>query len=429
MQRKGSLSVTASALLLVTTMFGAGLLDLPTGFAKLGNAFAPVALLLVGLVTFASLVFLTYSAEASQLFTYSELCKEVGKPLSVLLDCSVVCVCYGATLGYGILLANYAGGLIPKIAENVYLNRAVVGFPLLAPLFFLANLKSIEKLRFVTWLTVVATFTVALELLYYKFIAKFKFDEGNLGSGLPNAGKREYTSGISSIIFSLGCQQSVVPAYAGLRNRSFRSSIIMAALACTFGLCIYGTVGMVGFGIFGNSLRIHDFMRILANSIGKDDAKMIGFAEYVRSQTFDKNGIIPMIPVLAFIGVLFAAFPVQTYAAKQSMLNLLPEKLKNNSTLFFMTVIQFIAVYTCIIANVEGLSVIRFLGIVACPVMAFVCPSVIYMKIVGRRRLGFYLAAAILPLAAGFMTVGLYDFVSQLRGSAGQKVSSVSSSN
>lgn len=395
MKNPGKLSITAGSLLIVNTMLGAGAISLPGCFVGLGWATASGILALALALTFVSLIFLTYSAEMSQIFSYPEMCREVGKPLGIILESAIVLNCYGATLCYGLYMVEYITKLVSVPGLCNLGQRAVVGLVILAPLFFLAHLRSLKKLSFVSWLTMGATTLVILELVFYTFFSGYKTKNMPV-KALDNG----YTKGIFPIIFSLGCQQNAVVVYSELLNRGMGTSVWTMGLGCVFGGMIYALIGYLASRLFG-AFKEKNFLLILIDNNSH-------FVNYVKG-TYDKVAIFPKLCVFAFIMVLFSAFPIQTFSARNSLFGLWTRKPPLRKSVFLVNTAQFVLIYTVILSGLSSDKVVGLIGMVSCPIIAFTLPSIIYMKFVQRRNVFFYLASLILVSSVLMIGYGLLN--------------------
>lgn len=400
MESKKRLSVMSGALLLVNTMFGAGVVAVPTSFIQLGYVRGLIILIATAVFTFISLIFLAYAAEVSQNFSYSRLCKEVGRPLSVMLDLSVVVMCYGCTICYGLSLIENIRSLLPIISKNALLYNALIAFLVLAPLFFLSRLRSLDKLSFGSVLTFGATVIIVLEFLYYKTFQNYT----PIYAKAPMFNK-EYAKGLTALLFSFGCQQNAVTIYSDLKNRRISTAIKTMGLGCILGGSVYMLIGYLGSTLLGCFDKQYDsFLGAFVNEKSH-------FLAFVRNVTWDKMAILPRIPVYAFILVLFSAFPVQTFAARNSLFNLISDKIMSNRSIFVVTLIQFVAIYCFMMAQVKSMRVLSYIGAIACPLISFVFPSVIYMKFVGWRKISFYLAVFMVAASIGISGYSLTSLI------------------
>ncbi|KAL0265592.1 UNVERIFIED_CONTAM: hypothetical protein PYX00_011305 [Menopon gallinae] len=392
-----TVSHMTTVFLLVSSMFGAGTITMPTCFVKLGYLGATIFLLAGVLATFTSLIFLTYSAEALQIFTYSGMCKELGRPLALALDAIIAVLCYGATISYGLYMVNYIQKLLPPFVSNEMLSRGIIGLAILAPLFFISQLKSLSKLSFVSWLALGATLLVIVELLSYLLFTNYTPKENSpvLAFGT------DYAKGVPLIAFSLGCQQNVISIYSALADRTFWSSVKVMAIGCAIAGGIYEVIGYLGSRLLG-AFSSDDFIEIFTD-------KRSEFIRYI-SAAGDRWGFFPRLCVFAFTLVLFAALPIQTFAARASIFNLLHDKAPTRKNIIIATVVHFAVIYSVILVGTIPVDVLTLIGAIASPMIGFVFPSIIYMKLVGYRKATFYLGALILVLSAATSGYSLYNF-------------------
>eukprot|EP00866_Antonospora_locustae_P002204 jgi/Antlo1/2204/1282 len=397
MEVKRKLSILAGSFLLVSSMFGAGTIAMPTCFVRLGYLGASIFLVLGLLLTFISLVFLAYAADTLQIFSYAEMCRDVGQPLGVALDVIVALLCYGATVSYGLYMVNYVKKLLPPFVHSDILGRGIIGLAILAPLFFISQLKSLRKLSFVTWLALGATLLVVLELLTYVLFSSYTSVE----NGPVQPFSSEYAKGIPIIAFSLGCQQNAVPIYSELAERSFRSSLKILTLGCLIAGAIYEAIGYLGSKLLG-SFRNDDFIEIFTDNKSE-------FIRYI-SAMGDRWGFFPRLCVFAFTMVLFAALPLQTFAGRTSLFNLCHSKTPSNKEILAATAVQFAMIYSVVLVGTSPGDVLTLVGAVASPAIGFIFPSIIYMKLVGYRDITFYLGMLMIGVAVTMSAYSLYNF-------------------
>lgn len=397
MEAKRKLSILAGSFLLVSSMFGAGTITMPTCFVKLGYLGASIFLLLGLLFTFLSLVFLAYSAETQQIFSYAEMCRNVGQPLGMALDVIIVLLCYGSTISYGLYMVNYVKKLLPPFVSNDVLGRGIIGLGILAPLFFISQLKSLRKLSFVTWLALGATLLVVLELLAYLLFSNYASSNNDPVQPFSSG----YAKGIPIIAFSLGCQQNAVSIHSELAERSFRSSLKVVTFACLIAGGIYEAIGYLGSRLLG-AFRNDDFIEIFIDNKSE-------FVSYM-SAAGDKWGFFPRLCVFAFTLVLFSALPLQTFAGRASLFNLCISKTPSGREILVATAAQFAMIYIIILIGTSPGDVLTLVGAVANPMIGFIFPSIIYMKLVGYRNISFYLGVVMIGVAVAMSVYSLYNF-------------------
>lgn len=397
MEAKRKLSILAGSFLLVSSMFGAGTITMPTCFVKLGYLGASLFLLLGLLLTMLSLLFLAYSAENLQIFSYAEMCRDVGRPLGTALDVIVALLCYGSTISYGLYMVSYVKKLLPPFVSSDVIGRGVIGLAILAPLFFISQLKSLRKLSFVTWLALGATLLVVLELLAYVLFTRYT--SSNNGPVPPFSSG--YAKGIPIIAFSLGCQQNAVSIYSELADRSFMSSLKVVVLGCLIAGGIYEAIGYLGSRLLG-SFKNDDFLEVFTDSKSE-------FVRYM-SAAGDRWGFFPRLCVFAFTLVLFAALPLQTFAGRASLFNLCLSKTPGRREVLVATAAQFAMIYGVILAGTSPGDVLTLIGAIASPMMGFIFPSIVYMKLVGYRNITFYLGVLTVCAAVAMSAYSLYNF-------------------
>lgn len=250
MEEKGKLSVMKGSFLIMNTMFGAGVVCIPNGFMAMGYLGGTALLSLAVLITILTLIFLCLSVEKSKIKNFAELSAKMGKGFGVLLDWLVALLCYGSTLCYFLMLVKNITNA--SFQENGKKERALVGFVLSLPLFFLSIMKSLDKLSFTSILTVFATFFVGLCLFIWNFTNRT--DLGKKAVAFDTG----IMKGYPSLLFALGCQQNAVAIYSSLKNRSTRNGIFTMSIGAGLAFGLYLLIGIFGYLTFGDISKIKD---------------------------------------------------------------------------------------------------------------------------------------------------------------------------
>ncbi|ADM11406.1 amino acid permease [Encephalitozoon intestinalis ATCC 50506] len=298
---KGGLSVTSAIVTMVTSMMGTGINYMPYAFKSVGYIRGILLINGVGILTFFSLYAISIAANRSkeQNPTYSSLSTHISKALKILVDMSIFSSCFGVNIVFYRYLAELITIMVPigKYVDPEIGRKIVIG-ALSIPFLLLSLQKNLSNLKVTSYITVASVSYLAVLMgIYCLFIGGKSAEEPMQRFG------SNFSGGISCFMFALSCQANMVKTYTEMEHKSPSNIIKVAMGASLIGTLIYGSVGLCGYAVFGDTIKgsIIDILISPESSINL----------YLMRNTIDKYALSSKMACIGAMLVLFGAFPVQ----------------------------------------------------------------------------------------------------------------------
>ena len=288
-------TIPATAISLINSTLGSGMLGIPLAYAKSGLLIAILIHIIMAIVSYFSYYYLIYASDATQMFSLGEVwtcivfvydkyysSTQLGSALygaSGILFTEIVNMiyCFGSLWSYLILDVDFITSLLRAAGvdeDSVFVSRWFVAL-LLSTLVLqpLTWFRSLNALRFTS---ILGTFAMSLciVVIIYRY-----FDQNN--DGEPRGDSPElvhksfsFIQSFSTLTFAFSCQQNVPLAQGEIKKRSIKSMYVVSLLSiCTTG-GFYMLAGIFGYLSFtssfftsensGNILRMYGDKDVLA---------------------------------------------------------------------------------------------------------------------------------------------------------------------
>lgn len=385
---KGGLSVTSAIVTMVTSMMGTGINYMPYAFKSVGYIRGILLINGVGILTFFSLYAISIAANRSKdpSPTYSSLSTRISKYLKVLVDISIFSSCFGVN----VVFYRYLAGLIMvMLPVNRYVDlevgRKIVVGVLAVPFLLLSLKKDLSSLKVTSYITVASvTYLAMLMGNYWLFIGERCVEEPAQKFG------SQFSSGISCFMLALSCQANMVKTYTELEHKSSGNIIKVAMGASFLGTLIYGSVGLCGYFVFGNTIK-SSIIDILI------DPKA-GINTYLVNSTIDKYALSSKIACIGAMLVLFGAFPVQMNPLVGIPLSYFMQEGRNidviRKKVVFVLMPMFLFLGMMEKLNID--TVLQMVGATAINLVSFTYPSIYYLYFRKRMDLMSILSVAVI---------------------------------
>ncbi|KAM0672012.1 hypothetical protein OCOL_001070 [Ordospora colligata] len=371
---KDSLGTISAVVTMVTSMMGTGINFMPVAFQNVGYVRGIILINFVGFLTFFSLFAISVAARMSKdsVPTYSSLASHISKYLKILVDVSTFVSCFGSN----IFFYRYLAGLIQKVIVSFFgyadisseMGRKAIVIAMLVPFCLLSLKKNLSSLKISSYITVLSVSYLALLMVAYcVFIGDTCSDELIKMHG-PN-----FSSGISYFILALSCQANMVKTYTELEVQTVGSIVKVALGASLFGTLIYGTVGLCGYIVFGDSIRGSVIDLLI------DPSSNINI--YLKKHTIDSYAISSKIACFGAIMVLFGAFPMQMNPMCEIILSYMAKDSRNVDMLWKRVIYVVMAAFL-LLALMKDLNIdtiLQFVSITAINLTSFTYPSIYYL--------------------------------------------------
>ncbi|CAG2165230.1 unnamed protein product [Oppiella nova] len=247
-----------AAFLLVNAALGAGLLNYPVAYDRLGGVGISTIIQLIMLLLLAStMVILVYCADLNGVSTYHEvlecMCGHTVRQtsaLSIMITCFGICVTFLIIIGdqFDRIFATFFGS---KFCEHWYLNRVfTIVFTTVVTVWPMSYFKRLDFLKHTNLLGVFATF-------YVIFLNVYEYYRLDVKPGPI----RTYPSSIMSFLaalpvvcFAYQTHEIVVPVYACLSHRTTTTFMKSTGLALSVLFVVYCISGTFGYYTFGGTV-------------------------------------------------------------------------------------------------------------------------------------------------------------------------------
>ncbi|EPR78340.1 Amino acid transporter [Spraguea lophii 42_110] len=395
----GKISAFKGSLIMLTTMFGVGVLSLPVAFMNAGWLVSTILFGIVGIVTFISLYSIAATAYYSKLEdpTFFSVCANANPVLGYLVDIFVI---LNGFLTAAIYICNISNWIKDSILPTVKINNAplyLVTIGVLLVLFLPSMIDSIAVLQVASYLSISSfSYLLALTLVYPIFLKRAPSAE-ILSKG------ENLSKSVPPILFAFCCQVNMISVYNNLEKKSIVSIFQVAIYSIFMATVVYMTIGLVPYIMFGKDCN--DNIITLINDITKTPCKSI-------MSTFDKNLISSKIAILAFCLVLSCSYCLMVNPCRTSIKNLTTSVFKVNLKKFdvifrfavsmsFAVVCFLITVFKIKLDLIMNLS--AALGIVS---ICYIIPTIAY--IMTRKKKNSLFVAVV---ANGFIGLAIMIYL------------------
>ncbi|KAI5954005.1 AVT7 [Candida margitis] len=248
-------SNVSSAINLVKTIIGAGLLSMPLAYATDGTIFGTFIIIVAAVTSGFGLFIQAYVSRytVTGQANFFGLCSITYPQLSVIFDIAIAIQCFGCAISYLVLI----GDLMPTIITNLpYIEeKHYRTFWLLVSAVFTVPLsfaKKLDALRYTSILALIAILYISLLVVSHFFI-----------NDIPRSGIIEYFpssitgvfSTFSIIVFAFSGQQNMFSIINEARDKSLTNLTRLINFAILLSSVLFIVVGLTGYLTFGSSVN------------------------------------------------------------------------------------------------------------------------------------------------------------------------------
>lgn len=265
-----------AAFLLINAALGAGVLNYPHAYFRLGGVLTATLLQIVMMVILASTMFiLIYCADLNKDASYHDvLLSMCGKRCQQLSAFSIMLTCYGICVTFLIIIGDqYDRIFVSHLTECVwYVDRrftiSITGFILILPMCYF------QRLDFLKYAGTLGVFS----MLYVVFLNVYEYillkDQPSIKSEENETSTFSVIACIPVICFAYQCHEVVVPVYSCMEEKQRNMKNFAKATALTLGLLffLYCMAGTFGYLTFGSSVTAD----IMVKYDARDPFVMIG---------------------------------------------------------------------------------------------------------------------------------------------------------
>lgn len=366
---------------MITTMMGSGVIMIPKAMKNLGYIQGPIILGVISALSFFTLYAISYASYRSikeegnsKDLTYYSVTKKYSSTLASMVDFFIALQGVGSCFVYMKCMLLWSKSLIGKKCPN----DLVMSCLFIIPLYGMSMLKDLSALSHIGKLSV-ASVVYLMGLCAYYAVKLIGVPNAVTGKVSLQAIVPNYGAAIGTILFALGCHQNIVQVFNGLREKSLRNITLISLFCVIGGSSLYLLIGMCGYFVAGNGIE-SSILEFLSNE-GK-------LKDYISQNSFDKNLYAVKIGMVAFLCVMFCAFPMQMHPARDSFTNLIStivnvpkESTKKIVTAIFCALVYVLSVFG---GNNYGL-VIDIIGATATNGITYFVPALVYWLCVGSK--------------------------------------------
>jgi len=255
---KGEASWVMAAFLLVNAALGAGLLNYPVAYDRLGgiglSTFVQVIILLMLATT---MLILIYCADLNNVYTYHDVLESMcGKRVKQMAACSIMITCFGICVTFLIIIGDqfdriFATFLGSRFCYNWFSNRIfTITFTTIVSIWPMCYFRRLDFLRYVNILGIFAT-------LYVVFLNVYEYYKLDVIPGPIKTSPDSIVSVFAALpVVCFACQthEVVVPTYACMSDRRIISFAKATALSLSLLFILYCISGTYGYLTFGGSV-------------------------------------------------------------------------------------------------------------------------------------------------------------------------------
>ncbi|KAA6369592.1 MAG: putative vacuolar amino acid transporter, partial [Streblomastix strix] len=208
---------------LVNSHLGAGMLGIPLAYAKAGLVPAIIMHILMGLISWFSFYFLTYSSEATGQYSYGDLAEKIfGIGGTIVVEICNFSYTFLPLWAYLILIGDFIPSLLRMMGvdeSNIFCQRwfiiLIVGFFVLQPLSWFRTLNSLKYFSSLGMFSMMLTVIVMI----IRFFSPFneEVDHTHIQVLRPSF---SIIQTFSALCFAFGCQQNVPIIHSEIKERS-----------------------------------------------------------------------------------------------------------------------------------------------------------------------------------------------------------------
>ncbi|KAI5951795.1 AVT7 [Candida jiufengensis] len=245
----------SSAISLLKTIIGAGLLSMPLAYSTDGTIFGSFIILIAALTSGFGLFLQCYVSKYTTIghATFFNLCSITYPQLSVIFDVAIAIQCFGCAVSYLILIRD----LMPTIITNVpfvdpkhyKVFWLFVSTILTVPLSFLKNL---DSLKYTSILALVAIAYISVLVVAHYFVGDIP--RSGLIEYFPSSATKVFST-FSIIVFAFTGQQNMFSIINEAKNKSLPSLVHLVNFAIIISTLLFIVVGLTGYLTFGSSVN------------------------------------------------------------------------------------------------------------------------------------------------------------------------------
>lgn len=387
-----TLTTLSATSLLVTTMMGTGINFMPFAFNAMGYCGSWIALSIVAIITFFSLIALACVAKHynKKDTSFISIAKDVSYFEYAMMNLGVFFNCFFATVTFFRFLSNILVEGIPflrQLDSSPEIARKYVVFMILPILVHLSLKDGLVNLKVSGWLGVGSISFLMFLIIFYSLIIG---DRAYKSPMIPF--NNDFKFGLPFFVSCMVCQPNMLEVYLKLEDKSWRNIAQVSFLSSLGGFLSYGLIGFCGYYIFGTTIK-NDIMQPLANM--NSDLNV-----YIRNNTLDRYNILSRLCFYSMVCLLTCGFPMQMLPVADMVTKFLFKEDKTGRKKTYVVLSLFIVCVTLVLIEDLNIKLIkRFSGAIFSTAVGLVHPF-IFLIHVKRKFDVFTVTCGIMGLIA-----------------------------
>lgn len=255
---RGEASWVMAAFLLVNASLGAGLLNYPVAYDRLGGiGLSTIVQVIILLMLGTTMFILIYCADLNDVYSYHDVLESMcGKRVKQMAASSIMITCFGICVTFLIIIGDqfdriFATFLGPKFCYKWYSNRIfTITFTAIVSIWPMCYFRRLDFLRYANILGIFATLYVVVLNVYEYY--KLDVIPGPIKT-YPDSIVSVFAA-LPVICFAYQTHEIVVPVYACMADRKIFSFVKATVLALSLLFVLYCISGTYGYLTFGGSV-------------------------------------------------------------------------------------------------------------------------------------------------------------------------------
>lgn len=365
----GTVGFYSSALNLIKTIMGTGMLVLPFAYQTVSLLPAIILLALAGLVSGLGLYLLTRAAlrvSGGRNADFAALAQATYPRLTPLFDLAILLKCLGVAIGYLVVI----GQVTPRLMATLFLN---VPFPLSEPVFWITvgaaliapvvYMPRMDSLKYTSLLGM-------LSIAYMVGLSVWLYARTPASAMAPLVwwqppGLLTLIQNFGVFVFAFTCHQNMLPIQNEARRNDQRNMLSIISICIFLAFSMYVIFGSLNLAVFGRTIPLPDNI-IMA---------------------FPSTGIPFVLARFLYAFLVLFSIPLQTFPARNSTSKIIQfyapffSKTHERTIYYVSSTVIFVFCWLLACTGLNLNFLLRLVGSTAGPILCYVLPSLFWFKL------------------------------------------------
>lgn len=307
----GQTSWIMAAFLLINAALGAGLLNYPVAYDRLGGiGYATVIQFGVVILMASTIMTLIYCAQICNENSYHGVMNEMcGKLVMQLSAASISITCFGICVTFVIIIGDqfdriFATYIGKDFCGSWFMNRSfTMLLTTMATIWPMCYFRRLDFLRHVNVLGVIASFYIIF-LNGYSYY-KLSDQEAPPMRTTPASGL-EFTAALPVVFFAYQTHEIVIPVYDSMTDKSTKAFFKSTTVALAVLLLLYCIAGTFGYMTFGSKVA-PDIMLM-----------------------YDANDLVVLVGIVALIVKIITTYPPVVFCGRDTLVRIIIKRMSKS---------------------------------------------------------------------------------------------------